>query len=89
MSVKQTILRVFVKGEQLLFLADTFIYDVSLYKCAANSYNLEDSKTTTSKTYNKESVEYFTKDGVRFKKAVTLEGAPEAWLLKNKYEEKK
>lgn len=88
MSVKNPIHKVFVKEEQQLFLADTFTYDVSLYKCERTRYSLDDSKTTTSKTFMKDSLEYYDKDGMHYKKVVTLEGAPEAWLLKNKYKEK-
>jgi hypothetical protein len=88
MLVKNPILKVFVKDGQQLFLASTFTYDVSLYKCERTKYNLEDSRTITSKTFVKDSLEYYTKDNMHYKKVVTLQGAPEVWLLKNKYQEK-
>lgn len=93
MSNKEAVSKVFVKGDQSVYLADTFIFDTSIYKCANTIYpvySLFDSTTTKNKAYREERIQYhIDKEGLRWKQVITLEAAPLAWLQKNKFEEQK
>lgn len=82
---KKPITQHFTKGEVVLTLATKFVYEIEIYKTLPGSYNLEDSKYLESGTYQKDSVEAFIKDNVRFRKHCTLVAAPESWLIKNNF----
>jgi len=73
------------EGSNSLFVSDTFVYDVDIYKLEPGRYNLEDSKTISVKTHSPEATNYFTKDNVKFRRETVLIAAPIKWLTDNNY----
>jgi hypothetical protein len=79
--------KVFVKGEHKLVLAETFVFDVEIYRMTPTSYSLEDSRRLSGKEGQIESINYLYKDNVMFKNVTTMVGATKKWLQDKKYVE--
>jgi len=73
------------KGDSVLAEGASYIYDEEIYRFSPGSYSLYDSKRVSSKKYIKDNSESVNKDGIVFRKSVTLVGAPISWLKENKY----
>lgn len=77
----------FIKDNEIIVSANKFVYEVQYYRISPNSFNLEDSKYIKSDQYLKDKTEKFIKEGIMFRRIITLVGAPIAWLTENKFVE--
>jgi hypothetical protein len=71
--------------QEVLLCHTSFVYNIEVYKMQPRLYNLEDSKTMSSKTFLKDTTVYTHKKDILYKQHTTLVAAPQSWLLSNNY----
>ena len=72
-------------NNQIVDISDNFIYEVDLFKCQNNTWNLENTKLYSCDKFIENMIEFQQWIGIDFKifKFVTLLSAPLNWLEKN------
>lgn len=72
-------------NNQIIDVSDSFIYEVDLFKCQDNIWNLEDTRLYSCNEFIENIIEFQQWIGINFKvfKFVTLLSAPLNWLERN------